>query len=236
MTLKRYLVLLAFGLVPLGVGPARAQDYSSEQLEALVAPIALYPDTLVFSVLRAALHPNDVVAAANGHGVDNPDWDPDVRALVGFPELLERMAENPLWMRDLAYAGQRELVEVMQALAALRARAAAAGTVGDAPSQALVYYDPLIVYGAWRPKYPLPQWRQWSTRRSFAGERRRSEAPRNGPPSEGAQIEADQAKAHASGNGPPSEAARIEADQAAKARTRGNGDPSPAQLLEQKRP
>lgn len=216
--MRRQLVLLASALFFLLPGPARAQGYSPEQLQALVAPIALYPDALVFEVARAAAHPEDVLAAAASPGVYNTAWDRDVQALVQLPELLERMAENPLWMRELGYAGQRQPAELVQALASMRALAYASGSM---VMQSLDYYDPLAVYGAWQPAYPLPHWRQWHTRRSiFAGRQRRDstaepqgQAPKNGPPSKAVQMQADQPQAA----------------------PRGNGGPSPAILLEQKR-
>jgi hypothetical protein len=217
--MRRQLVLLASILFSLLHGPAHAQGYSPEQLQSLVAPIALYPDVLVFEVARAAAHPDDVLAAAASPGVYNTAWDRDVQALVPLPEILERMAENPLWMRELAFAGQRQQVELAQALAAMRALAYASGSV---VTQSLDYYDPLTAYGAWRPAYPLPQWRQWHTRRSifagrerrdFAAEPERREAPRNGPPSKAVQMQ----------------------DEQLQAGQRGNGGPSPAILLQQKR-
>ena len=211
--MRRRLAVLAWALLPLLHGPAIAQGYPPEQLQAIVAPIALYPDVLVFEVARAAEHPDDVLAAAAKPGVYDTAWDRDVQALVPYPELLERMAENPLWMRDLAYAGQRQLEEIAQALATMRSLAHAGGAMDVAPAQALVYYDPLVVYGAWRPGYLLPQWRQWHTRRSFAAGSENREALKNGPPSKAAQMQAAQPQAV----------------------PRGNGGPSPAVLMEQKR-
>lgn len=217
--MRRQLVLLASALLSLLPGAVHAQGYSPEQLQALVAPIALYPDALVFEVARAAAHPDEVLAAAATPGVYNTAWDQDVQALVPLPELLERMAENPLWMRELAYAGQRQRADLVQALATMRALAYAGGAV---VTPALVYYDPLTAYGAWRPAYPLPQWRQWHTRRNifadrerrgFAAEPERREAPKNGPPSKAVQMQTEQSQAV----------------------PRGNGGPSPAILLEQKR-
>jgi hypothetical protein len=211
--MKRQFVLLSWFLLPLLQGPAHAQGFPPEQLQALVAPIALYPDVLVFEVARAAAHSDDILAAAASPGAYNTAWDRDVQALVPYPELLERMAENPLWMRDLAYAGQRQQAELAQALATMRALASASGAMAAEPAQALVYYDPLTVYGAWQPVYPVPRWRQWPARRHFAAEREHREDLKNGPPSKAAQMQAEQAKAG----------------------QRGNGGPSPALLLEQKR-
>ena len=221
--MKRRLVLLSWFLLPLLHGPAHAQGFPPEQLQALVAPIALYPDVLVFEVARAAAHADDVLAAAATPGVYNTAWDRDVQELVPYPELLERMAENPQWMRELAYAGQRQPVELAQALTIMRARAYASGAMPAEPAQALVYYDPLTIYGAWQPVYPLPRWRQWQTRRSFAAGRERRED----------MNRADQNREDLK-NGPPSKAAQMQAEQA-KAMQRGNGGPSPAILLEQKR-
>jgi hypothetical protein len=176
--------------------------YPPARMESLVAPIALYPDPLISSILLAAAHPDDVVAAARDPQADDPRWDRSVRMLEPFPELLERMGENPQWMRDLAYAQRTQPRELDQAVQSLRQEAYVSGRLGSSPERQVTvqstgisiqpalpqvfyvpYYDPLVVYGRWRPAYPLVQWRPWATRRSVVPhEHRRKDEP-NGPPS-----------------------------------------------------
>ncbi|HEY6821367.1 MAG TPA: DUF3300 domain-containing protein [Burkholderiales bacterium] len=176
--------------------------YPPARMEALVAPIALYPDPLIFSILAAAAYPDEVVEASRSAQPDDLRWHSSVRTLKAFPELLERMAENPQWMRDLAYAQRTQPADLDQAVQSLRQEAYAAGRLASSPEQQVAlqgnlisiqpalpqvfyvpYYDPLIVYGRWRPAYPLVQWRPWAARRSVVShEHRRREEP-NGPPS-----------------------------------------------------
>ena len=185
------------------------------------------------------MHPGDVIAAARAPGTDDPRWDASVRALLPFPELLERMAENPQWMSDLGAAAFRKALELSQAVQLLRQRASASGTlqssdqlqVGISGGNILVqpaipqvvyvpYYDPLVVYAPWRPLHPTAQWQPWPTRRAFLREHdrddhRRSTAPPNpnGPPSPAAKLQAKQPQIGTRGNGPPSAAQQLQDQQ-----------------------
>ena len=91
--------------------PPYAQQ-SPEQLQRLVAPIALYPDSLVAQILAAATFPEQVVEAdrwvqsnpdvkgdALGKAVDQQPWDPSVKALTAFPSVLGNMDKNLSWAR-----------------------------------------------------------------------------------------------------------------------------------------
>src|SRR5208282_5123815 len=94
-------------------GPPYAQQ-TPEQLQRLVAPIALYPDSLVAQVLAASAFPEQVVEAdrwvqahpdlkdqALGQAVDQQPWDPSVKALAGFPSVLGNMDKNLSWTSSL---------------------------------------------------------------------------------------------------------------------------------------
>src|SRR5882757_4697807 len=112
---------LALAQTPASKAPSRAQataalnqpanpgaaHYTRQQIDQLVAPIALYPDQLLSQVLMAATYPQQVVEAAQWlreHGDAKGDalaqtleplpWDPSVKALVAFPQVLEMMAEH----------------------------------------------------------------------------------------------------------------------------------------------
>jgi hypothetical protein len=115
---------------------------SADQLDALVAPIALYPDALVAQVLAAATNP-DQVAYADGwiaqnksltgtalaQAVDQQSWDPSVKALTQFPSVLDNLAHNLSWTSSLGQAFANQQADVMAAVQTMRIKAQAAGTL-----------------------------------------------------------------------------------------------------------
>ena len=115
---------------------------SAEQLDALVAPIALYPDALVAQVLAAATNPDQVSYADNwlvqnknlagtalAQAIDQQSWDPSVKALTQFPSVLDNLAHNLSWTSSLGQAFADQQADVMAAVQTMRARAQAAGTL-----------------------------------------------------------------------------------------------------------
>jgi hypothetical protein len=165
--------------------------FSQGELDQILAPIALYPDALLSKVLIASTYPLEIVEAArwsrqNPHlegedavaAVAGKDWDPSVKALVAFPDLLARLDEDLDWTRRLGDAMLYQEAQVMDSIQFLRARADAAGSLADneytrvireeetiiiEPVQTRVvhvpYYDPYVVYGPWwRPGYPPVYW------------------------------------------------------------------------------
>jgi uncharacterized membrane protein YgcG len=120
--------------------PAPTAQLSPQELQQLVAPIALYPDALVAQVLAASTYPAEIVEAdrwmqthSNLKGndlageVDKQPWDPSVKALTQFPSVLENMDKNLSWTSSLgdAYANQQQ--DVMDAVQAMRQQARKAG-------------------------------------------------------------------------------------------------------------
>jgi hypothetical protein len=120
--------------------PAPAAQQSPQELQQLVAPIALYPDALVAQVLAASTYPTEIVEAdrwMQNHSdlkgeklageVDKQPWDPSVKALTQFPSVLENMDKNISWTSSLgeAYANQQQ--EVMDAVQMMRQQARKAG-------------------------------------------------------------------------------------------------------------
>ena len=202
MRILLVLFCAALSLLPAAAG-AQAQygrPYDQAELDGLLAPVALYPDAVLNQVLVAAVTPDQVAEAAQwtrvNRGMTGDDavravqdrpWQPAVKALVAYPELLERMAESPQWTSDLgnAYLGQQP--QVMATVQGLRQRAYASGYLRSDQEQAVQYYgstvavvpavpnvyyvhyyDPLIVYGpAWRPAYRPVYWRPWAPRPVF---------------------------------------------------------------------
>src|SRR5271165_5275243 len=127
--------------------PPHAQQ-TPEQLQQLVAPIALYPDSLVAQILAASTFPEQVVVAdrwvqahpslkgdALGHAVDQEPWDESVKALTAFPSVLGNMDKNLSWTSSLGDAYYNQQPEVMDAIQVMRQRAQQAGNLKSAPQQ-----------------------------------------------------------------------------------------------------
>ena len=123
-------------------GPPAVAPLTSSQLDALVAPIALYPDALVAQVLAAASYADEVAFAdlwlgqnqnlqgtALTQAVDQQSWDPSVKALTQFPSVLHNLAKNLSWTSNLGQAFENQQSDVMAAVQYMRAQAQAAGTL-----------------------------------------------------------------------------------------------------------
>ena len=126
----------------------QAQPLSADQVDQLVAPIALYPDALVAQVLAAATYPTQVVEAdrwlqAQGNapaeqiaaGANSQNWDPSVKALTAFPTVLAQMDHNLQWTTDLGNAYYNQPQDVMDSVQAMRQKAQAAGQLRSTPQQ-----------------------------------------------------------------------------------------------------
>ena len=146
----------------------QGQPLSAEQLDQLVAPIALYPDPLVAQILAAATYPTQVVEAdrwiqAQGNapadqiaaGAENHNWDPSVKALTAFPTVLAQMDRNLQWTTDLGNAYYNQPQDVMDSVQAMRQKAQAAGQLRSTPQQvvtneggaiAIAPANPTVVY------------------------------------------------------------------------------------------
>src|SRR5712692_805166 len=122
--------------------PPQAAQQSSEQLQQLVAPIALYPDTLIAQILSAATYPDQVVEAARwmeqhkglqgqqlAQEVEKQSWDPSVKALTQFPAVLANMKQNLAWTSELGDVYVNQQQELTQAIQAMRERAKQAGNL-----------------------------------------------------------------------------------------------------------
>ena len=133
------------------VQTAQAPSYTQqtpEQLQQLVAPIALYPDSLVAQVLAASTFPEQVVEAdrwvqahsdlqgdALGQAVDQQSWDPSVKALAAFPSVLGNMDKNLSWTSSLGDAYYNQQQDVMNAVQVMRRRARSSGNLKSTPQQ-----------------------------------------------------------------------------------------------------
>ena len=169
---------------------APAQALNAQDLERLLAPIALYPDALLAQVLAASTYPAQVAVAdqwlqqmrASGYG--SPDqiaagasaqtsWDPSIKALTAFPDVMDMMNQDLEWTTNLGNAFYNQPQDVMQTVQVLRQRAEEAGNLESTPQEQVdndqgyielaptnpqeVYvptYDPWDVYG--QPIAPYP--------------------------------------------------------------------------------
>jgi hypothetical protein len=122
--------------------PVLVVKQTPEQLQQLVAPIALYPDELVAEVFAAATYPAQVVEADRwlqdhknlqsqqlADEVDKQPWDSSVKALMEFPSVLENMDKNLSWTSSLGDAYENQQPDVMNAVQAMRQRAEQSGNL-----------------------------------------------------------------------------------------------------------
>jgi hypothetical protein len=161
MKTTRFTGIIAVVLLGLcGESRAQLQDvtvtrFDAARLEQIVAPIALYPDSLLTHVMMAATYPIEVVEAdrwvrANPNvtgdalqtSLSAQSWDPSVKALAGLPDVLKLLSENLDWTRDLGDAFLAQRTELMDAVQRMRARAKEAGTLQSTEQQTVVVQDP----------------------------------------------------------------------------------------------
>ena len=196
LIVRLFAMLFALTLTLIVVhGSAHAQDrppIAQPQLDQMLAPIALYPDALLSQILMAATYPLEVVEAARWsrrnpglvgddavRAAERENWDPSVKSLLAFPQVLARMDENLQWTQALGDAFLDQEPQVMDTVQYLRRRAQAAGNLRSDERQSVVeygptvvvqpanpqiiyvpYYDPMVVYGSWWwPEYRPVYWR-----------------------------------------------------------------------------
>ena len=151
--------------------PPANSFFTREELEKLLAPIALYPDPLLAQLLPASAYPvqivqlqrwldkNRALVAKNDYsGIDNQDWDPAVKALARFPELIKKMNAELDWTTDLGDAEVNQPQDVAEVIQALRAQAEAAGTLKTTDQQTVERVEALAPPAAAPPRgTPAPQ-------------------------------------------------------------------------------
>jgi hypothetical protein len=126
----------------------QATEQSSQQLQELVAPIALYPDALIAQIVAAATYPEQIVEAEKwmqqnkalqgdqlAQEVDKQSWDPSVKALTQFPAVLANMSQNLAWTSELGDAHLNQQQELSQAIQTMRQRAKQAGNLQTTPQE-----------------------------------------------------------------------------------------------------
>ena len=162
--LHREIVLAGVALLSLGSAAALAQQAESQvmttatteespkiptdQLDSLVAPIALYPDPLLAQTLAASTYPLEVIQLqqwmdrnknlkdkALADAVAKQPWDPSVQALAATPDVVQRLAGNVQWTTDLGNAFLSQQSDVMDAVQRMRGKAESKGTLKTSAQQ-----------------------------------------------------------------------------------------------------
>ncbi len=181
------LLILPGGSVAQPPGETPSKAFSQEQLDQLLAPVALYPDSLLTQILMASTYPLEVVKASNwmkqnkdlkgdalSAALEKQDWDPSVKSLVNFPQVVQMMNDKIDWTQKLGDCFLAQERDVLDTVQKLRAKANAAGNLKTTKEQKVVVeketiiiepatpqvvyvptYNPTVVYGPWwYPAYP----------------------------------------------------------------------------------
>lgn len=144
---------------------AATETYSQEELDQILAPVALYPDTLLMQVLAAATYPLEVVEAerfiranpklkgeAMTRAAANKAWDLSVISLLQFPSVLTMMNDKLDWTQQLGDVFLAQQPEAMDTVQALRARAQQAGNLKSTAQQSVVVQEKIIVIEPAQPQ------------------------------------------------------------------------------------
>ncbi len=190
-------MVIAILIIPLGVSAqdigelVETEQFRKEELDQMLAPIALYPDTLIAQILVASTYPLEVVQAERwvkqnqtltGEALDDAlkekPWDPSIKSLCHFPEVLFVMSENLDRTRNLGDAFLNQQNDVLATIQELRQKAEMQGNLKTTGEQNVIkdadtiriepayrqviyvpIYDPFYVYGPWwYPAYPPHYW------------------------------------------------------------------------------
>ena len=180
-------LLLGVPLGVLGQSGGEQKTFKQEELDQMIAPIALYPDSLLTQILMASTYPLEVVEAdrwakknkdvkgdALTKALEAQPWDPSVKSMVNFPQVLAMMSEKLDWTQKLGDAFLAQQKDVMDTTQKLRKKAHAEGNLKTTKEQVVkvekeviiiepanpqvVYvptYSTTVVYGTWPyPAYP----------------------------------------------------------------------------------
>ncbi len=191
---KGYLMVLVFVCMTALVVPPYSHSqgsqppvFKAEELEQILAPVALYPDSLLTQILMASTYPLEIVSAdrwakqnkdmkgdALAKALEAQPWDPSVKSLVNFPQVLAMMSEKLDWTQKVGDAFLAQQKDVMGTVQNLRKKAQASGNLKTTKEQVVkveqeviiiepaspqvIYvptYNPTVVYGSWAyPAYP----------------------------------------------------------------------------------
>lgn len=156
----------AAGANPLTYATAEAREYyadqgfSQQELDNLLAPVALYPDPLLAQILVAATFADQIEDAArwmrrynDPYGIDEAPWDVSVKAVAHYPPVLYMMAERIDWTVALGQAYVYQSGDVMASVQHLRRMAHSAGHLASGPYQQVVVEREYIEIFPFQPEY-----------------------------------------------------------------------------------
>jgi hypothetical protein len=162
--------------------PPPGQALAPNQIDDLVAPIALYPDPLLSQILVACTYPLELVQVSQwlqrNRGLSGPaltqaaqqqNWDPSIQALVVFPDLVRQLNQDITWTTNLGNAFLSQQADVMEAVQQMRLRAQQAGklsstsqqtvTTNNGSGQPVIVIEPANPQVVYLPEYnPLDIW------------------------------------------------------------------------------
>jgi hypothetical protein len=161
--------------VPASRDTVQSASQSADDLDQLVAPIALYPDALIAQVLAASTYPTQVVEADRwiqqnsnlkgqplAEAVDQRSWDPSVKALTQFPSVLAMMDRNLAWTSALGEAYASQSPSVLAAIQVMRGRAQQAGYLESTPQESVTDDGQTIVIEPASPDVVyVPEYDPW---------------------------------------------------------------------------
>jgi hypothetical protein len=142
-----------------------SKTFKQEELDQMLAPIALYPDDLLSQILMASTYPLEIVQAARWtnqnkdlkgdaltEALEKQDWDASVKSLVNFPDVLSKMNESLEWTQKLGDAFLAQQKQVMDTIQMLRKKAQEAGNLKDSPQQKVVVEKETIIIQPAQPE------------------------------------------------------------------------------------
>jgi hypothetical protein len=157
---------------------AQYGNFSGDELETLLAPIALYPDPLIAQILPAATYADQIDEAQRVLGgrvdedlIDRQNWDVSVKAIAHYPTVLRKLDADLNWTASLGQAYINQPGDVMDAIQRLRGQAKAAGYLLSNAQQEIIYDGPFIRIVPAQPEYIyVPVYDPWAVYREPYGE------------------------------------------------------------------
>jgi len=145
---------------PIVFAAQEAPRIPSDQLDSLVAPIALYPDPLLATMLPASVYPLEIVQAArfvadtnNLAKLDEQPWDDNVKAVARVPEAIKKLNEDIAWTMELGEAFLAQDKDIMDAIQSMRGKAQKAGTLQTSSQQVVTVTNKQEFSDAMKPVY-----------------------------------------------------------------------------------
>jgi len=151
--MKKILIVLLLSLLPFSLMAAE-KDFSQQEMDQMMAPIALYPDSLLSQILIASTYPAQVEEAVRWskhntalegqeavEAVADKNWDPSVSSLVAFPQVLDMMGKKTYWVQQLGDAFLAQPDQIMDSVQRLRIKAKDAGNLKSSKEQKVEVVD-----------------------------------------------------------------------------------------------